>query len=89
MKVTGQSNILQNNLLKQSKKIENHKDHSPDVVVNVRKVDNFSVSQNNPKDPTVATKVLDSLSTGVVNFSQSQRDAIAKVLSRQAKLTEQ
>lgn len=74
------------NFNKTIKKEKSNLIDSPDVIVNVRKLEKLSVSQNNPKDPMVATKVLDGLSTGTINFSQSQRDAIAKVLSRQANL---
>ena len=56
----------------------------PAVNVQIRKIDNLKVSKNNPSDPTVATKVLDGLNSGMIDFSQTQRDAIAKVLASRA-----
>ena len=79
----------------QSKSKENFKIHSnsnanrtneiaPAVNVQIRKIDNLKVSNNNPSDPTIATKVLDGLDSGMIDFSQTQRDAIAKVLASRA-----
>lgn len=73
-------NNPQKNLLETNHQI------SPDVIVDIKKIDNFTIRDNNPKDPTVATKVLDGLKSGIINFSQDQRDTIAKVLSHQAEL---
>lgn len=39
------------------------------------------VESNRPKDPVVAKKVLDSLSTGMISFSQKERDTIASILN--------
>ena len=45
----------------------------------------FKVSENNPSDPTVSTKVLDGLHSGMINFSQEQRDVLATIMSDRAK----
>ena len=46
----------------------------------------FKVSENNPSDPTVSTKVLDGLHSGMINFSQEQRDVLATIMSDRAKV---
>ena len=48
----------------------------------------FKISHNNPDDPTVSTKVLDGLSSGMINFSQNQRDVLAKIMSDKAQRIE-
>lgn len=60
------------------------KSNKPAVQVQIRKMENLKVAKNNPSDPTVATKVLDGLNSGMIDFSQNQRDAIAKVLASRA-----
>ena len=41
------------------------------------------LQRNDPADPLVAKKILDSLSLGFINFSQQERDAIAKILNEE------
>lgn len=48
----------------------------------------FKISHNNPDDPTVSTKVLDGLSSGMINFSQNQRDVLAQIMSDKAERIE-
>lgn len=43
------------------------------------------IGDNNPESPLVSKKILDSLSLGLVNFSQEERDCIATILSDKAK----
>ncbi len=38
------------------------------------------ISKNDPKDPLVSKKILDSLNLGLINFDQRERDTIAKIL---------
>jgi hypothetical protein len=54
------------------------------VEVQIKKIDHLKVAKNDPNDPTVSTKVLDSLNTGMINFSQKQRDAIATIMSEKS-----
>ena len=54
------------------------------VKISVKPREVFKISGNNPADPTVSTKVLDSLNMGMVNFTQEQRDTFAKVLASRA-----
>lgn len=54
------------------------------VQVDIRKHKSFKVSENKPEDPTVSTKVLDGLNAGMINFSQKQRDVLAKIMSEKA-----
>jgi hypothetical protein len=55
------------------------------VELQIKKMDHFKVAKNDPTDPTVSTKVLDSLNSGMINFSQEQRDAIATIMSEKSK----
>lgn len=87
MKVTNKTHVNSNIELKKPSPKKNISS-LPDVVVDIKKLQNISISKNNPQDPTVATKVLDSLNSGIINFSQQQRDAIAKVMARQANLVQ-
>lgn len=48
-----------------------------------------AIKKNDPRDPTVATKILDSLDLGIINFSQRERDALAKILMGQAEKIDQ
>jgi len=57
------------------------------VEISHQKIEKMKIDSNNPDDPTVSTKVLDSLSTGMINFSQEQRDALATILSERAAQT--
>ena len=57
------------------------------VEISHQKIEKMKIDSNNPDDPTVSTKVLDSLSTGMINFSQEQRDALATILSDRAAQT--
>lgn len=62
--------------------------NGPAVNVQIRRMDNLKVAKNNPSDPTVATKVLDGLHSGMIDFTGPQRDAIAKILSSRAEKIE-
>lgn len=42
------------------------------------------IQKNDPKDPLVAKKILDSLNLGLINFDQRERDGIAAILSGRA-----
>lgn len=44
----------------------------------------FSIKENNPENPVVSKKVLDSLSLGMVNFNQKERDTLATILSQKS-----
>lgn len=54
------------------------------VEIKAKKTDLLKVAANNPSDPTVSTKVLDSLNTGMINFTQNQRDALATIMSEKS-----
>ncbi len=43
------------------------------------------IGDNNPDSPIVSKKILDSLSLGLINFSQEERDCLASILSDKAK----
>lgn len=43
------------------------------------------IGDNNPDSPIVSKKILDSLSLGLINFSQEERDCLATILSDKAK----
>ena len=49
-----------------------------------QKVVNNILKGNNPSDPLVAKKILDSLDLGFINFNQRERDAIAAILGAKA-----
>ena len=55
-----------------------------DVKVDIKPRERFSISENNPDNPQVSTKVLDSLNSNMINFSQEERDTIAKILGGRA-----
>ena len=59
------------------------------VEIRAKKIERMSVEKNSPDNPRVATKVLDSLSTGMVNFSQDQRDVLATILAERAEKVKQ
>lgn len=42
------------------------------------------IKQNRPDDPFVSKKVLDSLSLGLIDFSQAERDTLAKIMMKKA-----
>ena len=44
----------------------------------------FSIKENNPDNPVVSKKVLDSLDMGMINFNQKERDTLAQILSDKA-----
>ena len=54
------------------------------VDIKSKRVEHYAISKNSPEDPTVSTKVLDSLSTGMIDFSQEQRDVLATIMSEKA-----
>ena len=44
---------------------------------------NFSVLENNdPKDPLVSKRILDSLDIGLIKFNQKERDALARIMNK-------
>jgi hypothetical protein len=51
------------------------------VQLRSQKYENFRISKNDPTDPTVSTKILNSLNSGYVNFDQNHRDVIASILN--------
>jgi hypothetical protein len=57
-----------------------------DAKVMLSKQDTVKVAKNDPNDPTVSTKVLDSLDTGMINFSQEQRDVLSTIMAEKAQL---
>lgn len=42
------------------------------------------IKQNRPDDPFVSKKVLDSLNLGLIKFSQTERDTLAKIMMKKA-----
>jgi hypothetical protein len=42
------------------------------------------IKKNSPDDPLVSKKILDSLDVGMIQFSQKERDTLAKVLGAEA-----
>ena len=54
------------------------------VHISISKHKEFKISENNPEDPTVSTKVLDGLKMGMINFSQEQRDVLATIMQEKA-----
>ena len=54
------------------------------VEIRTKKIDHLKVGDNNPDRPLVSTKVLDSLSTDMINFNQKERDVIAEILGKRA-----
>lgn len=57
-----------------------------DAKVKLSRQDTVKVAKNDPNDPTVSTKVLDSLDTGMINFSQEQRDVLSTIMAEKAQL---
>jgi hypothetical protein len=88
MKVNNQANrpLMQRRAQQQQLKGKqpHHHEVKDKVHISVKPHQRMSVGQNSPKDPTVPTKVLDSLDSGMIDFSQEQRDVIAKILSEKA-----
>jgi hypothetical protein len=84
MKVSNNSVPHSKNSQIQKRSPKQQKGITPDVKVNIRKMDKLKVAANNPSDPTTASKVLDGLHSGMIDFTQEQRDAIAKILGSRA-----
>ena len=49
---------------------------------------NNTIGKNQPNDPVVSKKILDSLSLGLINFSQKERDIIAKIMMNKSSMLE-
>lgn len=45
---------------------------------------NSVIKKNSPDDPIVSKKILDSLDLGFINFSQKERDTLAKIMNKQS-----
>jgi hypothetical protein len=43
------------------------------------------IQKNDPSDPAVSKKILDSLDLGFIDFSQEERDVIAKIMMDKAR----
>jgi hypothetical protein len=54
------------------------------VEVQAKKIEHLKVAKNSPDDPTVSTKVLDSLNLGMINFNQKEKDVLATIMSDKA-----
>lgn len=69
-----------------SAQAERTKEKKADAQVQISKKDMIKVAKNDPNDPTVSTKVLDSLNTGMINFSQEQRDVLSTIMMEKAQV---
>jgi uncharacterized Zn finger protein len=81
------------NHLQKYKRLDNHQESGPasarskledKVEISSKKPEQFRVANNSPNDPTVPTKVLDSLNLGMINFNQQERDTLATIMSEKA-----
>ena len=43
------------------------------------------IQKNNPENPLVSKKILDALDLGLIDFTQDERDAIAKIMMGRSK----
>lgn len=57
---------------------------SENITLSKKTTEHFKIKNNSPDDPQVSTKVLDSLNSSMINFSQDQRDTLATILSNRA-----
>ncbi len=82
------TNLRKKNLEQDSQKSETQ---TADIKVelNSKPTEHFKISENSPNDPTVSTKVLDSLNMGMINFSQKERDVLATIMSEKANSVKQ
>lgn len=60
------------------------KSDAPKVEAHAKKIEHLKVEKNSPNDPTVSTKVLDSLNLGMINFNQKERDTLATIMANKA-----
>lgn len=66
----------------QNNKLNLSKDIKLEIRANI--IPEYSIQENNPSDPLVSKKILDSLNSGIINFDQDERDHISSILNKKA-----
>ena len=54
------------------------------VEIHFKKMDHLKVQKNDPTDPMVSAKVLNSLNSKFIDFSQKERDTISTIMQNKA-----